>query len=264
MKYIHTLARAAVRFYNRDGSLEAAALAYYTPFALTPLIFVSMTVLSMVYGTRFVIDMLLHWGSVLGPEITKLLELATINLRDSTESFSIPIIGTLFFSSAVIVTFNTLTSGFNHLWEVPHSGVTGWLRKCWRSIVFVFVLQAYFIFMMGIDGLFLESGLSLLPLTTSLIAATATTLLFYLMYRFLPQTAPSRTASLIGAITAAILLIIAKGGVDLYLAFTPVPQFFDAAGLIVVLLIWIYVAATIVYYGAAVVHEHDRLRNSNN
>jgi membrane protein len=235
-------------------------LSYYTPFALTPLILVSMTVLSIVYGNSFVIDMLLHWGGVLGPDLVTMLEEATVKLQLSSHEFTIPVIGTIFFFSMVIIAFNTVASGFNSIWDVPHTGFIGWLRKCWRSLVFVFVLQVYFIFMMGLDGLFVESQFALIPLATSLVSVVATTLLFYLMYRFLPSAPPSRRGSLFGAFIASLLLLITKEGVAFYVNVTPIPKLFDAAGLVFVLLIWIYVAAVVVYYGAALVHEYDKMR----
>lgn len=257
MSFFYILKQAAIRFYDRDGSLLAAGLAYYTPFALTPLIVVSIMVLSMVYGSSFVISMLLHWGGVLGPDLLKLLEDSTRNLRLSTETLALPLAGTIFFSSAVIVAFNSLTSGFNYLWDIPHQGWRGWLNKTWHSVIFIFILQSYLILIMGLDGLFLTSAYTVIPYAQSIVTIMTTTVLFYLMYRFLSHVVLTRMGSLIGAITAAALLEIAKTGVTYYISLTTIPRFSDTAGLIIVLLIWIYVAAAIIYYGAAVVHEYD-------
>lgn len=258
MNFFRILKNAAGRWYNHDADHLAAALSYYTPFALTPLIFVSVTVLSYVYGSDFAVDMMMIWGNVLGPDMLAFLSEAIGNLRNTNTTFEIPVIGSVFFFAMIIVAFNTITSGFHHIWEVPHTGIRGWLQKSWRSVVFVFVLQAYFILVMGIDGIFLHSEyLVFLPFVTALIAFVATTWLFYLMYRFLPISPHSRKASLMGALVASVLLGIAKSLIALYVDTAAVPKLYDAAGLIVALLIWIYAAASIVYFGAAVVHEYD-------
>lgn len=261
MNWFLILKAAAVRFYNHDADHLAAALAYYTPFALTPLIFVSVTVLSYVYGSSYAVDMLMIWGSVLGPEMLNLLSEAITRLRETASDFSIPVVGSLFFFAMIVVAFNTLISGFHHLWEVPHRGLSGWLQKSWRSVVFVFVLQAYLILIMGVDGFVLAySDAAFLPLVATGIGFIATTWLFYLAYRFLPISPHSRLSSLYGAMVASVLLGLAKSLVALYVTSAAVPKLYDAAGLIVALLIWIYSAAAIVYFGAAVVHEADRAR----
>lgn len=263
MNFFRILKSAALRWYNHDADHLAAALSYYTPFALTPLILVSVTVLSYVYGTDFAVDMMMIWGNILGPDMLAFLSEAIANLRNTNTTFEIPIIGSVFFFAMIIVAFNTLTSGFHHVWEVPHTGIRGWLQKSWRSLVFVFVLQAYLILIMGIDGMFLHSeNLAFLPLVTTAISFVATTWLFYLMYRFLPVSPHSRKASLMGALVASILLGVAKSLIALYVDTAAVPKLYDAAGLIVALLIWIYAAASIVYFGAAVVHEYDAVGNS--
>jgi membrane protein len=261
MNWFLILKASALRFYDRDADHLAAALAYYTPFALTPLIFTSVTVLSYVYGTSYTVDMLMVWGSVLGPDMLSLLSEAIARLRETASDFSLPLVGSLFFFAMIVLAFNMLTSGFHHIWEIPHRGVMGWLQKCWRSIVFVFVLQAYLILVMGVDGLVLAfAEKTFLPLVATGISFVATTWLFYLAYRFLPVLPHSRFASLCGAIVASILLGIAKSLIALYVASAAVPKLYDAAGLIVALLIWIYSAAAIIYFGAAVVYEVERAR----
>jgi membrane protein len=205
--------------------------------------------------------MLMIWGSVLGPDMLTLLSEAIARLRETAGDFSVPIVGTLFFFAMIVVAFNTLSSGFHQLWEVPHQGVRGWLQKSWRSVVFIFVLQAYLILIMGVDGLVLAySDTAFLPLVAMAIGFVATTWLFYLAYRFLPVAPHTRLASLYGAVVASVLLGVAKSLIALYVGSAAVPKLYDAAGLIVALLIWIYSAAAIVYYGAAVVHEADRAR----
>lgn len=254
---------AALRWYDKDADHLSAALAYYTPFALTPLIFVSVTILSFVYGAPYTSEMLRTWGSVLGPDVLALLSEAILKVYSSSVEPSIPVIGTLFFFGMIIVAFNTVTGGFHQLWDVPHSGVRGWLRKSWRSVVFVFVLQAYLVFIMGVDGFLLaHASPAYASLVATLIAFFATSWLFYLMYRFLPLEPHSRQASLVGAVVASFLLSLAKGLIALYISHATAPQLYDAGGLVVALLIWMYAAAAVIYFGASVVYEYDMRRQT--
>jgi membrane protein len=262
MNPISLLVAAAYRFYDRDADHLAASLAYYTPFALTPLILVSVTVLSFVFGSSYTVHVFKVWGEILGPELVTFLADAIGALRQDEGPLRVPVIGSLFFFGMIVLAFNLITSGFHHLWEVPHSGVGGWLRKSWRSVVFIFVLQAYLMVVMATDGLVASSGNSAFPLLPLLVAFTATVWLLYLMYRFLPLAPHSRRASLVGAVVASLLLMLAKNLIALYVSSASVPKLYDAAGLIVALLIWMYAAAAIIYFGAAVVYEYDRARGS--
>lgn len=249
---------AALRWYEKDADHLSAALAYYTPFALTPLIFMSVTILSYFYGASYTGEILRAWGSMLGPDVLALLSEALLNMRSATAAAPIPVVGTLFFFGMIIVAFNTVTGGLHQLWDVPHTGWRGWLRKSWRSVVFVFVLQAYLVLIMGVDG-FLHSWAApaYVALGATVIAFFATSWLFYLMYRFLPLQPYSRAASLFGAAVASFLLSIAKGLIAIYVSTAAAPQLYEAGGLVVALLIWMYATAAVVYFGAAVVYEYD-------
>ena len=56
-----------------------------------------------------------------------------------------------------------------------------------------------------------------------------------------------------------MLFVFAKNVVTIYLAAKPVLTIFGAAGLILVLLVWIYVLAAIIYYGAIMAHLYDKM-----
>ncbi len=251
---------AARRFYDRDGDHLAASLAYYTPFALTPLILVSVTVLSAVFGSAYTVHVFKVWGEILGPDLITFLADAIGTLRQDGGPLRVPVIGSLFFFGMIVLAFNLITSGFHHLWDVPHTGIRGWLRKIWRSVVFIFVLQVYLMVVMAADGLLVSSAGGALPLLPSAVAFVATVWLFYLMYRFLPPSPHSRRASFVGAVVASVLLLLAKNLIAFYIGNAAVPKLYDAAGLIAALLIWIYAAAAIIYFGASVVHEYDAKR----
>jgi len=47
--------------------------------------------------------------------------------------------------------------------------------------------------------------------------------------------------------------------VDLYIATTPILSFYGAAGLILVLFVWVYVLAALIYYGAAVAGLYGKI-----
>ena len=63
---------------------------------------------------------------------------------------------------------------------------------------------------------------------------------------------------------AAVLFIGAKYAVSITILTTPALHFYGAAGLILILLIWVYVLAAIILYGAAIAGTYDKIYLSEN
>ena len=82
----------------------------------------------------------------------------------------------------------------------------------------------------------------------------ANSVLFSLAYRILPWEQPSFGARLQGALMASVLLSIVRVLVVFYLSLTPVPGLFEAAGVMIVLLLWLYATASVFFFGAAIAH----------
>lgn len=261
-RLFRTLGRAAGLWYEKDADYMAATMSYYTLFAAVPLLLLTVTIASVVYGNDLVVATLRNWGEVLGPGVVELLHSAVNNLEALTYNFSFPIVGAIFFSGMVIVLLNAFTTGLHQLWGIPHRGVRGWVEKCLHSLVFVVALEIYLVVLLGFayvaNFMITDTGYFFYALSKLVFFILATTILFSLMYRILPWQAPPLAARLIGALVASCLFAVAKLLVALYVSATPVPDLFGAAGLIIVLLIWIYVSAAILYYGAAVAHEWNQ------
>ena len=252
-KVASALKDAAFLWYDKDADYMAATVAYYALFAIAPLILLTVTLLSLVFERDLIRDELLRWGAVLGPDVNTLLSQAVLNLSELSVGIGVPIFGALFFSGMVVMMCNTITSGFHSLWGIPHKGIKGWFLKSRNSILFLLVLELYLLVMIGSSFMTDSLGIGRIVFYFG-----ATTALFSIMYRVLPWSAPSLLARLCGAAIASLLFTLAKVAVASYVAMTPVPGLFGTAGLMLVLLIWLYVIAGIIYYGAAVAYTLDK------
>lgn len=256
---LQTLWQAALLWYDKDADRHASTLSYYVLFAIVPLLLLSVTVSSVLYGKAVVVNLLWSWGEVLGQDTLLLLQTAVANLEATTAHFSIPLFGAVFFSGMVIVMINAFTSGVHYLWEIPHQGFIGWVKKCLYSLKFIVLIELYLVLLIG-----MEIVLRLLPswsdLLRPLIFILTSAGLFMMAYRVLPWRKLSFRACAYGGVVAAILFAIAKFLVAWYISYTPVPGLFGAAGIVVALLIWIYVTAAVLYYGSTVAFVYERNR----
>src|SRR5665811_1511943 len=108
------------------------------------------------------------------------------------------------------------------------------------------------------DGVF-EGWEALLQALNFGISFAITTLLFAMIYKFMPRARIAWRDVWIGAAVTALLFEIGKILIGLYLGKTSVASSFGAAGSLVVLLVWVYFSAQIFLLGAEFtwVYSHE-------
>ncbi len=261
MKIFSLIYRSAKLWYFADMKSYAAAFSYYAPLAILPLILFSITVVGIIYGESFTRQIITNWGLVLGQDLIDIIRAAVDNLKTEANTFSVPIIGVIFFAGASILTLNVLSSGFHRLWEVEKTGVINWLKKSGRSILFVLIFQIYLVFIIAFEIFINLANLQNDALWSLIFLFVSTGAFFAILFRFLASNAPSTKGCIVGAVIASILFVISKSTINVYITNLSGLNLYGAAGLILVLLIWIYVLAAIIYFGAAVAHEYDKMNS---
>lgn len=259
MKYLQLFYHAGRHWFNQDMSYYAAAFSYYAPLSLIPLILLSLSVCGFFYGADFVKNIFLSWGTVFGSDVLDLLNVAVKNLEIEVHTYRVPFLMIVFFSGVSILTFNVLGSAFYHVWGVTESNIKTWLRQTLRSISFVIILQLYLIFIIGTEGFLVQTDFHKIPFVTSIIWFMSISVLFVLLFKLLVKHAPSWRACVFAGLVSGFLFIWAKELIGIYLAFQPVLSIFGAAGLMLILLIWVYVLASIILYGASLANMYDKL-----
>ena len=266
MKLFRLFWQATLIWLRRDADVHAAALAYFVPFALTPLLLLSITLVGMLIGGDQVVALLVNWGNQIDPELTALLDTSVRNFSTLTTTYYLPLGAILFFSTMVVIALNSLGNGFNKILKVEAIGWLPWFERTARSLVFVLFLQVYLVCLILLNQtIVFISHLPVVHVLEVLYPALlflSTLMLFIVGYGLLPLRAPSLRARLYGAIVASSLFLFTRELVAVHSATTPIPDLFGAAGLVIVMLIWIYVSASIVYYGAAFAAAYDEAKQS--
>lgn len=262
MRYVHLFYHAGRQWVSRDMSYFAAAFSYYAPLALVPLVLLSLIVSGFFYGGDFVKNIFLGWGTVLGNDLLALIDIAVQNLDIEIQAYSIPLLAVIFFSSVSIFAFNVLGSGFERVWGSHRAGLRSWLSQSLRSVLFVIILQAYLILIIAAEGFLAWFKVRELPFLPEFIWFLSISLLFILLFKFLAKPAPSWRGCVFGGFSAGLLFIFTNNLVAIYLATKPVLSIFGAAGLLLVLLVWVYILACVIFYGAALSHMYDRMINN--
>ncbi|MBD3562646.1 YihY/virulence factor BrkB family protein, partial [Planktothrix sp. FACHB-1355] len=167
--------------------------------------------------------------------------------------------------------FGELQDALNTIWEVapkPDLGVKGFIRKRFLSFAMVLVIGFLLLVSLIISAVLagLNSYLSnLLPgidfvwlLANFVISFGVTTLLFAMIYRFLPDVKIAWSDVWIGAAITSLLFSIGRFLLGMYLGNGSFGSTYGAAGSIVVILAWVYYAAQILFFGAEFTQVYAR------
>ncbi len=263
MLLLKILTEALKLFFLRTADFFAAAFSFYAPLALIPLTYISIQIVGLFYGQEVTAKIITDWGSVFGAELLLVIKAAVSNLSIASETTGSPVLGIVLFSGVCILAFNVLGSGFQTLWGVSRFGFTNWLRRSLRSVFFIFILQIYLTLVIGFEIFLSAYEVKLDLLFGSLFLFLITTMFFVILYRWLTATPPSWAGCIYGGVVGSLLLVGARSLVDFYLFTNPVLSFYGGAGLILVLLVWLYILSSLTFYGATVATVYDKMTNTN-
>ena len=249
----------------------SAALAYYSIFAMAPLVIIAISVAGLIFGdeaARGQVYQQLEW--LLGPkgaaEIQSLIQ-ASSDPHKSVLATAIGVITLLIGASGV---FGQLKDALNSIWGVrlkPGGGIMSSLREYLLSFSMVVgvgflliislllsaVLQAMNSFMTG----YLPIPSFVVPLT-ALASFVILVALFALIFKILPDVEIGWEDVWIGAGVTAILFTVGKFLIGLYLGTSSVASSFGAAGALILVLVWVYYSTTIFLLGAEFTKTYAR------
>jgi membrane protein len=259
-----------------------AALAYYTLFAIGPVLIVVIAVAGTVFGAEAArgeivgqIDQLIGSG---GAEAVQ-----TVLARSGPESGSVfaTVIGVLAFVVAATGAFMELQGALNTIWRVKPKkrkqqkflgAVLGFVLKRLRSFGLVvtigFVLTVSLAVSAGLNaidgwlGRHLPAAPVVLGILNFVVSVGVITLLFAAVYRILPDVQLRWSDVWTGAVITAVLFTIGKELIGLYLGRSATASTYGAAGSIVVLMVWVYYSSQIVLFGAEVSRVYLRTGRS--
>lgn len=266
------LVQAAKEWSGDKAPRLGAALAYYTIFSLAPLLLIAIAIVGFVLGEEAAKGGVANEiSTIVGPQAADAIQTMIANAGKDRGSgifatiFSVILL--LVGASGVVV---QLKESLNIVWDVPEkksAGVWGFIRT--RFLSFAFVLGMGFLMLVS---LLLSTFLAaagkymgnLLPMAWVMsilnfaVSFGVITLLLALMYKFLPDIKLPWKDVWLGAIITSVLFGIGKFALGVYLGRSSVASAYGAAGSLVVMLVWVYYSAQILFFGAELTQVYSR------
>jgi membrane protein len=243
----------------------AAALSYYTLFSLAPLLLIAIGVAGFVFGREAAQNQIVETlQGMIGQESAQTVQemIQTSNEKPKTGMLStvIGFVALLFGAGGVV---GQLQTSLNKIWEVtpkPGQGIWGFIRQ--RFFSFAMVLGIGFLLLVSLvvtavlssftgmlsswlgDATFIAHAVDLL------VSFGFVTLLFALIYKYVPDVEIQWRDVWVGAALTAILFTIGKYLIGLYIGTSGVTSTFGAAGSLITILVWVYYSSLIFFLGA--------------
>lgn len=273
IKTIFQLLREAFQEWQQDkASLLAAALAYYTVFSITPLLVIAIAIAGAVFGQEAARgEILAQINSLVGTQGAQAIETALANANQPQLSSAASIISIVILLIGASGVFAQLQEALNTVWNVQaktNGGIWLFIRK--RLLSFGMVLAIGFLLLVSLILSAMLSGISkleinILPGFTSLwqllnfaISFGFITLLFALIYKYLPDVKIRWKDVWIGAAITALLFTFGKFLIGLYLGRGSLGSAYGAAGSLIVFLAWVFYSAQILLFGAEFTQVYAR------
>jgi membrane protein len=241
-----------------------ASLAYYTVFSISPLMVIVMAIAGFCFGQeaarKQIFDQLS--GLIGVPEAQAIERLLQHAHQPQTGTFAtiVAVITLLIGSTGVFV---ELQDALNLVWGVKPKASTSWWSFVWNRVLsFAMVLAIGFLLLVS---LLLSAGLAALGQFLGgftadmeivsqginfLVSFGVITLLFALIFKVLPDVKVAWRDVWVGAVITALLFALGKLLLGLYIGKTGVVSAYGAAGSVVLVLVWVYYSAQILFFGA--------------
>lgn len=242
-----------------------AAIAYYTVFSLAPLLVIVIAVAGAIFGREAVTGQITQQLSdLIGGEGARLVQGLIASASDTGRGLVAGTISTVVLVVGATTVFAELQSALDRIWRVPErqkpQGVWAILRA--RLLSFGLILGLAFLLMVSLvvgaaiaavgswAGGLMPGAEALLQALNILVSLSFSTVLFAMIFKFMPSTSVAWRDVWVGALVTAALFELGKLLIGLYLGKSGITESFQAAGSLVVLLAWVYYAAQIFLLGA--------------
>jgi membrane protein len=260
-KTVLLLAKNTIKEWQEDKALRlGAALSYYTIFSLTPLLIIVIGIAGIFFGNDVARDRIMtELNGLLGSQGASAIgDMLQHQQQQPSKNVIATLIGffTLLLGATGVV--GELQDSLNTIWNVENKnsgGLTGMFRQRLLSLGMIlgigFLLLVSLVVSAGLTGVAsywkAAAFFEVLNFAFSLIVITV---LFAVLLKFLPAVKISWRTVWIGAFVTALLFTIGKTLIGLYLSKSAVASSFGAGGSLVIILVWVYYNAQILFLGA--------------
>ena len=264
-KIIFLLKETFSEFMADNAMKLSASLSYYTIFSLPPLLIIIISLSGFFFGTEAVRGELFgQINGLVGNDAAMQIQEIIKNVKLSHSNAFATTIGVIILLVGASGVFSEIQDSINYIWGIkakPKRGVIKFLKN--RLMSFSMIGAVGFLLMVGLivnslmdvlnKGLtvyFPKDTIYLFYVVNLFIVFIIITLLFTVIFKTLPDGKVVLLDCIIGASFTSFLFMVGKFAIGAYLGRSSIGSWYGAAGSVIMILIWVYYSAIILYFGA--------------
>lgn len=257
-------------FRKHNASRFGAAMAFYVVFSIAPALLIAIAVAGSLFGReaaeREILDRIAgSFGSAAGTAIAAMIK----DAASARVGWLATVLGLMTLYFGVMGVYRQIDDALRTIWGERQEGLRGWVASIQKRLTSALLVGAVLVVVLlsiGADAAIavtgryaaarLVGGELLWHVAQSLGSTLVLTALFGAVFRYLAQGRLSWRDVVPGAVLTAVLFVLGKLALGIYLGKAAVGSAFGAAGSIVVVLLWSYWSAQIFFFGLELTHVY--------
>jgi len=252
-------------FMADKGLKLSASLSYYTLFSLAPMLLLVISLAGAFYGREASEGRIFtELNDLIGDDAAAQIQQVIKNMEVSGKTTFSLIIGLITLIVGATTVFGEIQDSINMIWKVKAKPKKGWLKLLKDRLLsgsIIIGLGFLLVVSLIINGAlvalndllkswFPDFTLVLLNIANIAVSFLVITILFGVIFKVLPDAKIKWRDVRAGAFFTACLFLFGRYLIGLYITTTGAGSPYGAAGSIIVILLWIYYTAAILYFGA--------------
>ncbi|MGJ1361872.1 YihY/virulence factor BrkB family protein [Sphingobacterium spiritivorum] len=266
---------SAMGFINEDCLKYSASLAYYTIFSIGPILVLIISLAGVFFGQDAIEGKVFtEMKGLVGPSAARQIQEVIMNLKLSGKSNLALIVSIITLLIGATTVFGDIQNSINRIWHVRAKPKKGWVKVIKdRLLSSSLVISLGFLLMVTlvVNGIILaftdrlqryfpDITVHLLDAINFSISFAVIFILFGIIFRALPDVKIEWRTVRSGAFFTAVLFVIGRFVIGLYLQTSGTESTYGAAGSIILVLLWVYYTAAILYFGAIYTREYAAIK----
>jgi membrane protein len=270
--------REAFSLFQKNDPLRlAGATAFFTNFALPPILLILIRLFGFFIDRRFLVDKIFNrLSTLLDDNSTMQIRQTLRNIRGIDQHWYATSISFVFFLFVATTLFGVIKNSMDQIWSIGiKEKSTFFFNLKLRGRSMIIILLAGFLFFVGLltdsiqtfVGVYLNTasptfGKVVLSILNQILFIAIVTVWFTVLFRFLTNGRPTWKVAVRGGILTGVFFAIGKYILRIMLPLSHVGNIYGASGSIVLIMLFVFYSSFIFYFGACFVKVLSDARNT--
>jgi membrane protein len=246
-----------------DAQTWAASVAYYAIFSLAPLLVIAVAIAGFVFGEEAARgELAAQMEEFIGPAGAEVAQTTITNASQPGGGILATLVGVALLLLGASKVFTELQKGLNRIWNVRRDPDAGWkvvIQKRLAGFGLVLLFGVLLLAMLAASAAIavlaqvvgdIPGGVVGWQALDFIVSVALIGVLFAVLFKYVPDVDVTWQDVRFGAVITAVLFVIGKILLGMYLGSGSIASAYGAASSLIVLLAWIYYSAQIFFFGA--------------